>query len=150
MQRPELMGWLISKLSDKLRGDAITPDAADLELQRAIGPLFRNFNNCLTEESYMRKHRFRTNGLLKEGGDVTSQLLKEDGSIAAVFESENGSLYWLPGHIEELRVAKKDFSEERICDDDLQVMYTYFKPGQHLLTSQLAHTVRVCCKLSEA
>ena len=105
----------------QLGGAAVTPADADLALQRALGPLFREFNGALSEESYRRKHRFRTNGLLRDGQEREKSILKESGSIIAVFERDDGSVYWLPGHIEELRVAKSDFDDMRICDDDLQV-----------------------------
>ena len=117
----ELMDRLISRHAEQLGGAAVTPADADLALQRALGPLFREFNGALSEESYMRKHRFRTNGLLRDGQERSTSILKEDGSIVAVFERDDGTLYWLPGHIEELRVSKNDFDDTRICDDDLQV-----------------------------
>lgn len=117
----ELMGRLISTHVEQLGGEAITPTTAELELQRGLGAIFREFNGRLSVEGHMRAHRFRTDGLLKGTGDRSSSVIKEDGTLIAVFQREDGSLYWLPGHIEEVRVAKSDFSEEHITDRELQV-----------------------------
>ena len=134
----ELMGRLIARHAAQLGGAAVTPADADLALQRALGPLFREFNGALSEESYRRKHRFRTNGLLRDGQEREKSILKESGSIIAVFERDDGSIYWLPGHIEELRVSKSDFDDTRICDDDLQV------PPTHTRTAGCRHMCTLC------
>lgn len=115
----ELMGRMIEDCAVRLRDVAVAPEAVDLEIARALGGLFRGFNSQLSEEHYNRKHRFRTDALLKEGEEEASTL-KEDGALVAVFEREDGSLYWLPGWIEELRVATNDLSDERITSDQLQ------------------------------
>ena len=116
-----LMGRLIARHAAELgAGDSFAPDAADLAVQRFVGPLFREFNQSLTEESYMRKHRFRTSKLVAESDDASRARLLEDASIIAVFEHSDGTLYWIPGHIEEICVAAADVDERRICDADLQ------------------------------
>jgi hypothetical protein len=116
----ELMGRVIESCSEQLRDMVVAPDAVDLAIARSLGSLFRGFNSQLTEEMYSRKHRFRTDGLVKEGGEKEATTLREDGALVAVFEHADGTLYWLPGHIEELRVAKSDVSEDRIASEQLQ------------------------------
>ena len=133
----ELMGRLIKTHAEHLGGAAITPADDDVVLQRVLGPLFRDYHSRLSRESYMRKYRFRTNSLLRDGVERAKSVLKDGDSIVAVFERDNGSLYWLVGHIEEARVAKHDFDEARICDDDLQVVPTVtYLPRSHLLLSR--------------
>ena len=80
----ELMGRLIEGLADRLGGAAITPSSEQLAIQQAMGGLFREFNSRLSEESYMRKHRFRTNTLLKADGK-SSSLLTEECTVIAIF-----------------------------------------------------------------
>eukprot|EP00966_Prymnesium_polylepis_P260967 6028095-Prymnesium_polylepis.1 len=41
----ELMGRLIAQCSERLGGDAIKPSADALEIQRALGGIFREFND---------------------------------------------------------------------------------------------------------
>jgi hypothetical protein len=91
----ELMGRLIEGLADRIGGAAITPSSENVAIQQAMGGLFREFNSRLSEEAYMRKHRFRTNGLLKAEDGKSRSLLTEDCTVIAIFERDDGSLYWL-------------------------------------------------------
>ena len=118
----ELMGRLIAQHSQQLIGDgeSFAPDKADLQLQRYVGPIFREFNSHLSEEAYKRKHRFRTSALVEGAQDATRALLCEDSDIIAVFEHSDGTLYWIPGRIEQLGITAADIDESRICDADLQ------------------------------
>jgi hypothetical protein len=113
------MGRMIEACAERLQDIVVPPEAIDLEISRAVGALFRGFNSRLSEEQYSRKHRFRTDALVKEAETEVSTL-REDGALVAVFERDNGSIYWLPGFIEEVRMAKSDFSDERITSDQLQ------------------------------
>ena len=118
----ELMGRLIEQHSRNLvgSGESFAPDKADLQLQRYIGPIFREFNSNLSEEAYKRKHRFRTSTLVDGAQDAKRALVCEDGDIIAVFEHSDGTLYWIPGRIDELGITAADIDEKRICHMDLQ------------------------------
>ena len=117
----ELMGRLIAHHAPQLfPSDSVAPDQEDLAVQHFAGPVFREFNGSLTAEGASRKHRFRTGKLVDGSADQQRTVITEDASIIAVFEHTDGTLYWIPGHVDEIRVTAADIDEKRISDADLQ------------------------------